>query len=638
MSSTGGSTTRALAKYGSIDVPKKSLKHAVRTGLVGAATSSIGGVRLGDLSKRSALSIALVFLTFKIIIFVYVLWSTTHAETGKKFLSLLKNTDGAICKEVPQELNGVYAGDLDGRWVTDENFSQNRSIFMLEFTGKGVNNDQYKAAMQRFTLKMARYGNLSVARSPLWSMITWSSFNLVDPETKLGFFSNVDAGVVFKAMISQTVLVSSRGSCIGTRKRPLAAIFDNINKQVTLRIPLVKPNDTSTEFISPCPAQITPRRLSELFGGLSLTGPQGSLGYVDYGFDVRVISLVMGLNSGAVTTAGLTQVDNEMSRSLGLIGYIDPYYSSPPMPSPIYCVDKTATQAVYGISLTPQQMAGPEICFIVTALRYSNLIFFYPVVKQVRWLMGSPNSLDSTTNLQWFLRGGESFRIFTSCTCPEDQLDSLCNQNYFLQGLLFDQQFNSTRTVLMGLRLQSISLAKTMRVDPIGDYFLPAMKYALAIQRNPSIANTPLQSWTDSSGLFWDYSWANGKSLNQLLTDEFNKICPDGRCRMILFYLYSYQGATSMNTPINKLDLSLRQISPNNTLRVYDGFLRLNTAVQMCVDTFSQPQALALLAQAPPVTLRYSPTTNATSPSKLPSWLASVTLWPRLASTWVLFG
>jgi hypothetical protein len=109
----------------------------------------------------------LVFLAFKVTIFVYVLYSTTQAETGKKFLSLLKNTDGAICIEVPQALNGIYAGDLDGRWATDDRFSQNRSIFQLQFNGKGINNVEYKAAMQRFTLKMAQYGNLSVARSAL---------------------------------------------------------------------------------------------------------------------------------------------------------------------------------------------------------------------------------------------------------------------------------------------------------------------------------------------------------------------------------------------------------------------------------------------------------------------------------------
>ena len=592
-------TTRALARFGRVDVPKKTLKQALRSWVIASAAPSFGGIRLNDLSLRSGLLIALVFLAFKVTIFVYVLYSTTQAETGKKFLSLLKNTDGAICIEVPQALNGIYAGDLDGRWATDDRFSQNRSIFQLQFNGKGINNVEYKAAMQRFTLKMAQYGNLSVARSALWSMMTWSSFNILDPETRLEFYSNVDAGVAFNSLAVSAFVASALGSCNGTTQAPLSAIFDNISKQFTLRIPLMRPNASFTQFVSPCPAQLSTTRLNDLFNGIV----QSSLGYVDYGFDVRVTSLIMGLNSGAVTTAGLVRVDNEVSEKYGLVGYIDPYYTSPPMPSPVYCLDKTRAFEVYGVALTPQQLNGPEICFLVTSLRYWNLVFFYPVVKQVQWWLAKPD-LPWPASSRWPLRGGESFLMFSACQCPTDTLSPMCNQNYFLQGLVYDQQFNHTRTVLMGIGLQNILLAAT-GVDPIGDYFLNAMRYTLALEssRNSQLIDIPLQSWTDSSGRFWDYSWASSRSIRQLQADEFNKICPDGRCRMILFYMYSYQGQTSMNTPVNRLDLSMRQMSPNKSLKTFNSYLNVNTAVQMCVDTFTQTQAMERLSRAPPVIL-----------------------------------
>jgi hypothetical protein len=74
-------TTRALAQFGRVDVPKKSLKQAVRSGVLAAAAPSIGGIRLTDLSLQSGLLIAAVFLAFKASIFVYVLYSTTRAET-----------------------------------------------------------------------------------------------------------------------------------------------------------------------------------------------------------------------------------------------------------------------------------------------------------------------------------------------------------------------------------------------------------------------------------------------------------------------------------------------------------------------------------------------------------------------------
>jgi len=80
-----------------------------------------------------------------------------------------------------------------------------------------------------------------------------------------------------------------------------------------------------------------------------------------------------------------------------------------------------------------------------------------------------------------------------------------------------------------------------------------------------------------------------------------------------MFFLetFSYTGKTSMNAPMNKYGLALREISPEDNITVPFRSIginnsigtNLNLSIQMCIDTFSQPDAMAGLTQTPPVSL-----------------------------------
>lgn len=557
--------------------------------MIKSSVTKIGDVSLGDLGTVTALSFATLFLVCNAVVFAAVLYTTTQAVLGKKFLSLVKDMRGAECAEVPQQLNSAFAADVDGNWQTSSLFQYNRSLFSLQFGGRGVNSEQYRAAMQGFTRRMREYGEKGAVRNALWSLMTWASFSLEDPVTKLQFSSNVDAGIVFNSEVYRSLLASTNGTCQGSQRAQIAAFFDSKDKQVVLRFPIPR-NSTTGLLESVCPFQMP------TVESFSRSLPQSSLGYVDFGFDVRLVSLVNGLNSGSLRLDGLVRVENNVSRSFGLIGYIDPYISNPHMPFPIYCLDKNRVSQLYSINLTTDQLSGPEICFIITSVKYALLRAFYPISLQMQ-----PTFTAGQNSLYFKLKGGQSFLLMSQCKCPKDRLSAFCNRNRFMNVLYYDIQFNLTQTLLMGISLQQVVVAGRSQ-DPLVDYLAPSLQYAQIVARFPDVANLPLESWKDTDGYSWDYTWSNGRSFQQMLSDEFVKICSE-KCAFAYFFTLSATQESSFNVPMNKFDMSLRDISLDSSLQYFDATTRANVTTQMCVDTFSHPQALLKLSNKPPVPL-----------------------------------
>ena len=108
---------------------------------------------------------------------------------------------GGYLHEVPQERTGTFSGDINGYWQTQDGFQFNSSLFQLKFSGHGLNNKQYREAMQWFEMKLHQFGGTAVKRNSLWSLNTWASFTLEHPATKLQLSSNVDAGFVYDGAI-----------------------------------------------------------------------------------------------------------------------------------------------------------------------------------------------------------------------------------------------------------------------------------------------------------------------------------------------------------------------------------------------------------------------------------------------------
>lgn len=452
---------------------------------------------------------------------------------------------------------------------------------------------------------MRKLGKESLSSNALWAYMTWSSFNFVHPQTGLHFYSNVDAGLVFNAPLQAAAVADGNGVCSGIAQNlPLSGFYDLVSKQTVIRIPTPWNSSTNTIAETPCPRQFPLSLTRKSFAEHSHT--QVKLGYIEFGFDVRIAALVVGLNAGVLTLDSLVREENPISRKYGLVGYIDPFYSDPPQQYPIYCLDKSRALEVYGEQLTPEQMApgSPEICFIVSAMKYANLFMFYPASIQVKFKTfpelrnGSSSKRDSA---DWQLQeNSPTFNVLEECSCPRDQMDMFCSQTVVENAFFYDNWSNMKNTVKMAIKIQKDRLQNRALSS---SYFLAkAVLYSRALFGKSWLEKIPLKSWTDSKGTFYDFSWSNGNSYSQLLADEFVKIC-DRKCGMFLFESYSYTARTSVNAPMNKYGLALREISPNQSVTVRYNTAALELPIQMCIDTFSQPEAMALLSKSPPVDL-----------------------------------
>lgn len=669
-------STRSLAEYGKIDRPNRGFLHFIWKNIAKQGPASIGGVHFQDLDERISFTLAVLFLVSNAIVFAYTLYSTTTASVSKRFLSLDQSGEGTICSEVPQILNSAYQASYDGLWESDTQFNYNKSIFVLSFNGQGVNNEQYAAAMGRFQQQMAAYGRKSAVRPTLWSLVTWAGFTLKDPETRMEFYSTADAGIIFDNPVSASWIGSVNGICssrdraartipatmllpsnatttrtnatieastiaAGGEQRSLSGSFDLTRKQYVMRFPLV--TNSRGVLMPMCAAQGSWTHGSNLVFN---SNSQSRRGYAELGFDVRMTNLAMSLNAGVTTVAGLVRLDNAVTRAWGLIGYTDPYYKNPPLPYPLYCLDKARAGEIYNIPLTAEQLSGPEICFIVSSFRYSRLSFFYPIATQVQVLRSPAGGVEPEINY-WMLQNGDYFTIFAPCRCPRDALNQRCNQGYYFSGFYYDLQFNKTNTILFGVKMQQVVLSSGGNGDAaLTEYLEPSLIYTSAFARNvlrkDSVVDIPLVSWTNATtGQQWDYNWAEGMSLRQLSQNEFRRIC-DAKCGIVFFYTYSYRATTSVNLPMNQYDVSIDQLNTTTGV-LLDAFVQpnMNFTLQMCVDTFSQPRALSLLAQQPPVQLVQTyfecrQTPMAAFTASIGNAAATSTLYVSVG--WLLFG
>ena len=203
--------TQSLANHGGVVRLQQPLRQRVHESIVKLAPA-LGGVTLSRFEGHEAFILAVFFVLCQAAVFTSILYMTTKAEMSRKFLSLDAQAAGTICKEVPQVLKGSYQASYDGYWDSMENFRYNKSVYILQFNGVGVDNEQFANAMQFFTQKLKLIGQKATSRQTLWSLMSWAGFSLVHPDTKLEFFSSADAGVIFDTMVVVSFVTSVSGA------------------------------------------------------------------------------------------------------------------------------------------------------------------------------------------------------------------------------------------------------------------------------------------------------------------------------------------------------------------------------------------------------------------------------------------
>lgn len=256
-----------------------------------------------------------------------------------------------ICNEVPVSVTGRYYADYDGNWQTNSHYSTNRSIFVLEFTGSEVTNDQYKRTMTNFNNKLNVLGTKFASRSLFYNTMILATFGFGDYDTKMEFYSSADAGVIFNQIVYSTAVSSKVGICqpfdrIG---KELTAHFDEATKSMVIDYPIyVDPDALTIDYMSmdrnssdwkkhvlahsTCPDQErhSPPLLNSIYA-------EYQNGRIAYSFDMRSAMLAISFNNGISDPADYEELyldKTDPFALVGYVGYVDSFYTDPPM-SPV---------------------------------------------------------------------------------------------------------------------------------------------------------------------------------------------------------------------------------------------------------------------------------------------------------------
>lgn len=201
-------------------------------------------------------------------------------------------------------------------------------------------------------------------------------------------------------------------------------------------------------------------------------------GFADIGFDVRSTVLAIALNLGRVGTSSLVRKDTEMTRAIGMIGLVDPYYNFPHM-ARIYCVNKTSPywtdyafsqnerneQASYYAEPDRSEQANvfelkyPNICFVVSVDKLNAIQFFYPMVsmlKRDRYPCYSEKPTQKgRRNTCPEGQTSQKSSTMIGCECPADKASPDCNRQSLYTSYYYDTNFQNAITSSADLNWKS---------------------------------------------------------------------------------------------------------------------------------------------------------------------------------------
>lgn len=582
----------------------------------------LGGVPLNSFGRSHALILTLTYITCILLTVGIQLWQNVELLVSQNYVSLSPDTKGTECRVVPNTLIGTFEASYKGYWETDiRNFHRNESAFVMKLNGAQFTSSDYERQMDTIAKELAVIGRQAQSRNVLSSLIYWATFKLNHPY--LFFYSSAEPGVIFNGQIAHANMASTNGVCDvvssmsrqlgrteGFVARPLSAKYDISMQKIILRMPVIKASrgnakSSSMIMVQPCPEQ---GNWTDRSGKNRFTNAVAQFADLrgELGFDVRSTLLAVSLNLQVVNVSSLQESSSELLRNLGLMGYVDAT-TMPPM-SPVYCLEKERALDLYGIFLTPAQMDGPPICMLADSFRTNTIFFFYPSLFQLK--------SDANTMYPW------NFTQKTLCKCPDDALNEECNgEQSFYFTYFYDMNFTRQAVVEFAARMQKVvisggadALEKTLwKIPMLTNIIKSNADYGVSKR-----SHEPITSFI-RRGVFFDNSWANGRSLSKLLTDEFQSLCA-GNCAAITLSMSRMLGRTDLILPLNQYNLQLGHLIPNtsdpNQYFTYTA-IKLSTSQQnlakdlsaikmpytMCKDTFSQAEAMARLAARPPIPL-----------------------------------
>jgi hypothetical protein len=538
-----------------------------------------GGVDIGDIRDEGwgwpLLTIYLILFSF---VFVYVTITRTIEDYETRFLSLLKDSSGTECSEVPLSLTAKYLGDTQGWWETEKQFNYNSSIFVIDFVGATVNTKQYHDTMVGFRKHLEFLGAKSVTRNVAWTSLAWTTMSYANEDKTIRFYSNADVGIVVRGDID-AYWSNRNGLCEAAT--PIVGSFNPVTKMLSLT--------------APSEDKLCPNQHGALFRAAA-----SSLDPIKIEVDARSLQTAIALNFGIlnltqliVTSTAYGDIANDIFPGRF---YIDPHFSSM---EPIFCLNKGSSS--YDIS--PAAISGPEICYIAYGGNgLSDMLFGYPILQEFK------RSLESYDDPSYGDTGYQD-----TCKCPTDNFDEDCNAvetvytviysypspyNYTAPGLVWIDMVN------IGVRAQELILRDPVNGDKaMMELFSPITAYSLMAADNiTTYSNRSLVSYTknvEGTNVHYNYSFAKGKSLSGLLRDAWDDVCPSRQCAAVIFRTGG-KSKYELFSPVNTYNSQLSYLS--NVTHLSKHF-NIMLRILMCVDTFSQKVAFDSFVRRSPVRL-----------------------------------
>ena len=470
MASGGGQQLSGLvASYFKMEAKKKTCMKRVEELVVeGSGLKELGGVELMDYrAYHLALPLAALYMSAFLGILIGLTYVGTTSQLNSPYLSLT-NDANALCEDVPQTVTGKFEGDYLGHWQTDAGFDQSKSIFAIEFLGSSLSNATFTATMSEFAVRLAGLGAKATKRNSLFANLVYSTFTFVKEQYNIRFFSTAEATDIFFNQLLTASLSGRRGTCntLNTTNRVIEGHYDWGRKSLVAEIPFVLNRTYVGNALAngkldlswqaePC------RDVFKIFDpvvGVAdpiINANKGGNADLVFNFDINSVIAVTAINLGLnfITLGGLKKINAKILIRPGtrppikyydkLIAYIDPNSFSPDK-TPIYCYDKANMPGVF----TDAQLAGPDICFLVSHDEGQNVIqVFYPVVAQMS------NNLDQADPFG-------NIRM-DSCSCPDQKYSGFCNEQDVLWGLIFDRgnSTNAGQLEKIAFMVQSIVVA-----------------------------------------------------------------------------------------------------------------------------------------------------------------------------------
>ena len=661
---TGGKANEipaSVIEYLDIQLQKRTLYSRLEEYACDAAPEAVGGVLLDDLRKYYlALPVGFLYVAAFAGILIGLTTIGVQNTITSKYLSLSKLDSGATCKEVPAAQSGIYRGTWDGYWNTQAGYDPSKSLFVLEFSGANVGNLGFSATMGQFAHQLNRLGRMAESRNTAWAQMVYASYSFTSVKSNMKFYSSADAKDIFFQQLLTATISGHNGTCnsYATTGRRIDGSFDYAYSQLVAKVPLAGEDKKYLTYIGEslnttkrnmvpetCPDIVQLNRM--LYNPSTAANKAGDA--LIFNFDINSIISAISLNLGIVNTTNLVRTTVKLrTKEVGgytpikyfdkIRAYFDPNSFSPDL-SPLYCYDKVALGAE-GV-LTPEQVAGPEICFLGSHNPGQDVMqLFYPTMSQVA---NNPYKTDSHGNLK-----------MDPCQCPDQKYSAYCNYQDVIWGMVFDSG-NSTYTGRLheiAFKAQSFMLGKTFGGDPVnGDilaqrYFEEMLGYSANVDyardtSNQKIGALSKDQFNAATGAKQTKgvgnAWAGGKSYNQLLKASWAKICPWGTCAAFVFETYAdmtnfgYQG-------LNKFHVQMAEFS--NITFVDANYTSSPNALhklQMCTDTITMAAAMAKLSLVPPIPLVQSyyectPTTQSAFIAAFGSAVGSATLFLQLGT------